>query len=221
MFGSTHPETTLASNGSAPADVALGPYSEPESRLSDRDIRLALIRGGPSLLRDGDCVMEELRCWRGYVRADYLVASERSLSIVEIKSDRDTLSRLAEQTRVYSSIADRVILVVGWALAAQALRAVPWWWEVWLAERPPKGDTRLVLLRDGSHNPDVSPSSLAAMLPVHEARRVALGIGLPPVRRRSDELRRSLVNHLTSAELRAAIVKWLVRISHERHAQLS
>ena len=202
-------------------DVAFGPFAGPASRVTDRDIRIALAGGsGPSLFREG-VAMEEVRCWRGYARADYLIVSAAALSVVELKSDADTLRRLGEQVRVYTAFADRAALVVGWTLAAAALNSIPWWWEVWLAERPPTSVTRLILLREGVPNPGVSTFGLASMLPVNEARKIAVDARLPVRDARSKELRQALAEHLTIEVLRTAVMEWLNRLSVQRISQPS
>jgi hypothetical protein len=199
------------------SEGAFGPFIGRGARVTDADIRIALAGGsGPSTLREGDSAMEEVRCWRGHVRADYLVATPGALSIIEIKSDTDTLRRLGEQVRVYTAFADRVTLVVGWTLAAAALRSIPWWWEVWLAERPPTSNVRLILVREGTRNPDVNPLGLASMLPFDEARKIAVDAGLSVGGARSRQLRQSLADKLTVADLRTAVIEWLNRLSVQR-----
>jgi hypothetical protein len=196
---------------------ALGPFADFESRLSDRDIRQALLAPDSPLSRSQRTLaLEEVRCWRGHVRADYVLVSNDALAVVEVKSDCDSLRRFGEQARVYSAIADRVILVVGWALAANALRAAPRWWEVWLAEKPPVRETRLVPLRDGAPNPALDPSGLVAMLPRAEIRRLAQVAGIRATVSDQRELRRELVAHLSCSDLRLAVHDWLVRLSDGR-----
>lgn len=195
---------------------AEGPFRV-DAPLSDRDIRLALAN---QFLWNGT-VLEEVRCWRGHVRADYVVASSDSLIVIEIKSDRDTLTRLDEQVRVYSAIADRVVLVVGWSLAARALRAVPSWWEVWLAEQPPEGEMCFVPLRDGATNPSLDTLGLASMLPVEEARQVAIRAGLPAARARGSDLRQLLSLNVAVEVLRSAVHDWLRRLGDRRTAQVA
>jgi hypothetical protein len=223
VFGNAVIKSDRATSaGKQALDFAFGPFPGPEARVTDRDIRIALAGGwGPSLLREGGAAMEEVRCWRGYVRADYLVVSPDALSIIEIKSDADTLRRFGEQLRVYSAFADRAALVVGWTLAAAALRSVPWWCEVWLAEKPPASETRLILLREGARNPDVNTYGLASMLPVDEARKIAVDAGLPIQDSRGKEFRQVLAEHLTVADLRTAVMEWLNRLSVQRTSQPS
>lgn len=138
----------------ADCDGAHGPRLWRRDPTSDQEIRTALhaaIRADGSLA--SSVVADEVRLSKGTARADLVVVSGSELWILEIKSDRDSLARLREQSEPYSATADRLTLVVGWKLAAAALRIAPRWWEVWLAERCGLGDLRFVPLRDGGSNP--------------------------------------------------------------------
>ena len=197
---------------------AFGPYPDQDSSLADEEIRQAL----DGLFRVGhvppfDIVVEEVECRRGYVRADYLCVRNDHLAVIEIKSDRDTLSRFDEQVRVYNAIAHRATLVVGWNLAAPALRKVPPWWQVLLAEREAGTVARFVTLRDGGINPDVDSVSLVWMLPLADVRNLAGEIG---VRETSTprQLRERVAQQAPDHALRRAIRNWLARLSAQRHA---
>ncbi len=194
---------------------AFGPYLDSDTRLSDREIRQAL----SGLFRHGglpasDIMVEEVECWRGYVRADYLCVRD-DLAVIEIKSDRDTLSRFDEQVRVYSAIADRVTLVVGWNLAARALRKAPWWWQVLLAEREPDTGARFVTLRDGDGNPDVDAAALVWMLPIADVRSLASRVGVRETIQ-PRQLREHVARHASGHDLREAVRGWLSRLSSRR-----
>jgi hypothetical protein len=193
------------------ASGALGPFRGSDARLSDAEIRAALVVDGAISHHDG-LLMQEVECWRGYVRADYLCVSQGVLSVIEIKSDRDTLRRFPEQVRVYSAVADRVTLVVGWSLAARVLRDAPWWWDVVLAERSTTSAVRFVPLRDGAPNPEVAEQALAAMLPVDDLRRLARASGITD-RLRGRPLRELVATRVSAHDLRAAIGRWLTRLS--------
>lgn len=213
MFGAAPCLPAPAPGGPA---GALGPFRAAGTRLSDREIRAALLlhwAAAPAIA--SAVVLEEVECWRGYVRADYLCVANDELSIVEIKSDRDCLRRFQEQVRVYSAFADRVTLVVGWSLAARALRAAPWWWDVLLAEGD-ESHVRLVPLRDGSPNRSVTSEALAAMLPVTEVRRIARKAGLAPTYRRGRDLRQFVAAQVPSSDLRTEVCLWLARSSQKR-----
>jgi hypothetical protein len=206
MFGnmSTQPALRAVYCGGA-----RGPFRDGGPRLSDADIRAALLSRGFGVLADHATLLEEVECWRGYVRADYVCLSPSALAVVEIKSDRDTLRRFDEQVRVYSAVADRVTVVVGWSLAAQVLRAAPFWWDIVLAEREAISDVRFVPLRDGAQNPAVTAAALVAMLPVAEVRRLARASHVSCGRLRSRDLRQVIANQLSCEELRVVVREWM------------
>ncbi len=196
---------------------AFGPFLGRDTRLSDAEIRAALrLQRGAVRLAEGSLVLEEVECWRGYVRADYLCVFDGALSVIEIKSDRDTLRRFDEQVRVYSAVADRVTLVVGWSLAARALRAAPSWWDVVLAERDEMSHVRFVPLRDGAPNGDVATHALTAMLPMNEVRGIARDAGLVATHLRGRQLRQLVATQVSHRHLRAAVAGWLARLSQQR-----
>ena len=82
----------------------------------------------------------------------------------EIKSDLDSLERLPEQIRIFSSIFDRVTLAVGYRHAYNALKMVPEWWGVKLAEKKEKGAVVLTSARLPHNNPEVDLQAVVALL---------------------------------------------------------
>lgn len=80
--------------------------------------------------------------------ADVVTVSAREVHVYEIKSDVDTLGRLADRVKVrrggrrsvrkgqvaaYSAMADRVTLVVGTVLLEEAIKSIPPWWGILVA----------------------------------------------------------------------------------------
>lgn len=103
-------------------------FSRP--RLCDADIRAALL----SRLRaehstDDSLVIEELGLWQGRARVDIAVING-SLSGFEIKSDRDTLTRLASQQAMYEQCFDAMTIVVGSKHLSSARNVLPRWWGI-------------------------------------------------------------------------------------------
>lgn len=134
------------------------------SGLNDISIRLAL---RSKLLEDhaqepDTVLLEELGLCRGSVRVDIAVVNG-SLSGYEIKSDQDTLRRLATQIEVYGKVLDRATLVVGRRLLTEALDVVPPWWGVLLASRTPNG-LRFRTVRRGRKNPRREARALVELL---------------------------------------------------------
>lgn len=132
--------------------------------LGDADIRLALrARLVARHAREaGTVVIEELGLCRGQVRIDLAVVNGQ-LHGYEIKSDRDSLSRLDRQVAMYSNVLDRATLVVGDRHLAEALQLVPEWWGVLHSRPSPKGP-RFKTLRRGCKNPQRNPRSLVELL---------------------------------------------------------
>jgi len=213
MFGNTE---TSSGQWAAQCGGARGPFRDAGPPLSDGDIRAALLSGGLAALANHNTLLEEVECWRGYVRADYVCLSPNTLTVIEIKSDRDSLRRFDEQVRVYSAMADRVTVVVGWSLAAHVLRAAPFWWDIVLAERETISELRFVPLRDGTHNPGVTATALVAMLPVEEVRGLARASHLTFEGLRGRDLRQLIASEVSCDELRVAVRKWMASRPQQR-----
>ncbi|GAI41256.1 unnamed protein product, partial [marine sediment metagenome] len=132
----------------------------------------------------------------GAARIDLVVVNHQ-LHGYEIKSDLDSLRRLPDQIKAYSSVMDRVTLVVGYRHAYDVLRMVPEWWGVRLAEMK-KGSGTVVLsdARPARNNPKVDMNAVATLLWRNEALAVLEEIGAASgVRsKRRSEIYRRLVN---------------------------
>jgi len=132
--------------------------------LYDSGIRPAL--RSRLLLRHADepdtVLIEELGLCRGQVRVDVAVVNGL-LHGYEIKSDRDNLSRLAVQVKIYGKVLDRATLVVGERHLAEALNIVPAWWGVLYVYATAKG-LRFKTVRRARNNPHRDPHSLVELL---------------------------------------------------------
>lgn len=134
--------------------------------LDDLTIRSAL---RSKLLADhaeeGDtALMEELGLCRGRVRVD-LALVNGSLHGYEIKSDRDTLTRLETQSEIYMKVFDRLTIVVGSKHLSSVGTRLPEWWGILQAIQG--GDGRLVRFRNVRRtklNLQRDPRSLAELL---------------------------------------------------------
>lgn len=137
--------------------------------LSDTDIRPAL---KAHLLAEhmddaGAVLFDELGICRGQVRIDLAVVNG-ILHGFEIKSDRDSLRRLAGQADIYSKVFDRTTLVVGERHLDEALKIIPFWWGVWRVESTCKGP-RFKVARRGTKNVNVDARLLVELLWLDEA----------------------------------------------------
>jgi hypothetical protein len=174
--------------------------------VPDAEIRPALRE---LLLRrhanDADTVLiEELGIRRGSVRVDLAVVNG-SLHGFEIKSDRDTLKRLAGQVELYSQVLDRATLVVGERFAPLATSLVPEWWGILRVSRKRSG-LRFTMLRRSRVNPERNVRVLAELLwsahvlALLEERGAAKGVRGKPRRLLWDRLCESFsVNEIAAA----------------------
>ena len=147
--------------------------------MNDLDIRNVL---RAQLIRryakdDDALVLEEVGIGHGAARIDLVVVNHQ-LHGYEIKSDRDSLERLPDQIQAYSSIMDRVTLVVGYRHAYEALMMVPEWWGVRLAETRRQGGTVVLSgARPARHNPGVDLAAAVALLWRSEALAILQEMG--------------------------------------------
>ncbi|WP_437587348.1 sce7726 family protein [Sorangium sp. So ce1000] len=133
--------------------------------MRDADVRSALHRkvlrehhGQPDTL-----VLDELGLWYGTARVDVAVVNGR-IHGYEIKSERDTLDRLPAQASVYSSVLDRVTLVVGESHASKACSIIPDWWGIKVAHSGPRQAVHFHEERAPAMNPAIDPVAVAALL---------------------------------------------------------
>ena len=147
--------------------------------MNDLDIRKVLMR---ELLdkhaNDSETmIIEELGLKHGRSRIDLAVIND-CMHGYEIKSDRDTLKRLPEQIQIYSSIMDRVTLVVGYRHAYNALKMIPEWWGVKFAEQNNKnGNVVLSEARTPGNNPNIDLITVVSLLWRNEALDILEKIG--------------------------------------------
>lgn len=132
--------------------------------LRDADIRPALRRmlqeleaGSPDYV-----VIEELGLNKGAVRVDVAVVNG-IIHAYEIKSDADSLRRLARQAEHYGRCFDRVSLVLGQKHLELAERAVPPWWEL-LCVTPATDGPEFHTVRAGHQNPAREARALIELL---------------------------------------------------------
>lgn len=110
---------------------------------------------------------EELGICRGQARVDLAVVNG-TIHGYEIKSDRDSLRRLAGQVELYSRVLDYSSLVIGGRHLEEAREIVPSWWGIVRIDRSPK---RLLFkaVRRARKNPGRDPRSLVELLWLDDA----------------------------------------------------
>jgi hypothetical protein len=108
-------------------------------------------------------IVDELGLCGGKVRADLAVVNG-SLKGFEIKSDQDTLKRLAVQASTYNKIFDTVTIIVAHRHLEEIESLVPAWWGIVLAERNGNGSVCLKLRRGEGSNKSLDPFALVQLL---------------------------------------------------------
>jgi hypothetical protein len=113
-------------------------------------------------------IVPELGLWHGAARIDVAVVNGISHGF-EIKSDRDTLSRLDAQMPAYNSIFDKVTLVVGRVHLVQAFQLVPEWWGIETVGVTTDGSVAFNKIREAQDNPRQDVASIVRLLWRNEA----------------------------------------------------
>lgn len=133
--------------------------------MNDMEIRAALQRRvfGRYQTNPQVLILSELGLRHGAARIDFLLVNGM-LHGFEIKSDRDTLSRLLDQRRVFNSTLDRVTLVVGYRHAGEAMNLIPDWWGVKLASKGRRGGIQFSDARSPRNNPSPDIQAVAKLL---------------------------------------------------------
>jgi hypothetical protein len=114
-----------------------------------------------------DLILQEFGCKPA--RIDVAVVNG-SLHGFEIKSDSDSLTRLAGQVEQYCRVFDFVTLICGQKLFSAARKIVPGWWGLRLA-RIENGMVTLTEIRRPKQNASQDEAALARMLWKDEALR--------------------------------------------------
>ena len=113
-------------------------------------------------------VIDELGLDHGRNRVDIAVINGE-LHGYELKSDSDNLLRLPQQSMTYSSIMDKVTLVVGEKHAQEAINIIPDWWGIKIATMNHRGIVNIVTYRRNKKNKDIDPFELSKLIWKEEA----------------------------------------------------
>jgi hypothetical protein len=141
-------------------------------RVNDLDIRLALLTylQRQHAHQPDTLVVEEVNVCRGQSRVDLAVVSQ-GLHGYEIKSQRDSLSRLASQLQDYNCVFDQVTVVIGLKHLSGVLAELPSWCGIILASWE-EGQVVLEPFREARPNLFRNPYSLAQLLWREEALEI-------------------------------------------------
>lgn len=148
------------------------------SHMRDTDIRQAL----DSRLRDqhghesDTLIRHEFGLCAGSRRVDVAVVNGE-ITGYEIKSDEDTLARLAGQAETYGRVLDRAVIVTTARYVEKSMAKLPDWWGVMVA-RTEEDSVVLDKAKHGERNEQVQPFAVAQLLWRDEALQVLRSRGL-------------------------------------------
>jgi hypothetical protein len=164
-------------------------------------------------------VFYELQIPRTYERVDLALIAEDVLHGFELKSERDTLTRLPRQVGAYSRVLDRCSVVVAARHLPRAVAAVPEWWGVTVADQ----NDQLEAIRPSLPNPGpVDRETLVALLWKRDLAAELSRVGMISGRRTGwdghtrEQMRTWLLEKVGLDDLRAAVRRALVLRAHER-----
>ena len=144
--------------------------------MLDPDIRLAL---SPTLrpAHGEGRLLGEVGIWGNTVRIDLARLTPSRLDGYEIKSDGDTLARLATQSSIYGMVCDTLTLVAARRHLDKAAAVLPEWWGL-VEAVPGEGGVGLFPVREPSPNPSTSSERVAGLLWKDEAISALAAAGM-------------------------------------------
>lgn len=159
-------------------------------------VRLAEIAGAHHAL-------DEFWVPRSNERADIAVIG-RTMDGFEIKSERDTLTRLPRQADAYGRLFDRCTAVVAEKHCQRAVELLPTWWGITTVTL--NGCVTFTVVRDAAPNPSIDPHTLVRLLWRDEAMAALVRLGAAPEPRASrGSLWNELLRSATLTQLRDSV----------------
>ncbi|MDI1254134.1 sce7726 family protein [Thermomonas sp.] len=182
-------------------------------RVTEQELRQALATWFTPRLAAGDLLVEEMGIENGTARVDVAQLGS-SLCGFEIKSDFDTLDRLAHQMHAYHRVFDELTIVTTAAFVPQVSLLLAPWWGILQAERTDSGEVSLTQVRPPDFNPRQELESIAALLWRDEAAvilRDNLGAKVA-----SSANRAKLYRQLADLTELATLKKWVIEVLRSR-----
>ncbi|PXW53896.1 hypothetical protein DFO55_111171 [Grimontella sp. AG753] len=121
-------------------------------------------------------IIDEFTMNLGASRADIAVINGL-MHGYELKSQSDNLLRLPTQIEHYSSVMDKVTLVVSECHAESALGMIPKWWGVKIVTKGLRNGIHLQTLRSDKRNPNIDKLSLSMLLWKDELLSILRSLG--------------------------------------------
>jgi hypothetical protein len=134
------------------------PMRDPDIRSELRSQLFAAYGDNPSTL-----ILDELGICSGSARVDMAVVNGE-LKGFEIKSDRDSLTRLPNQSHLYGKVFDTISAVIGPRHLQKVESRAPSWWGIIVANPGADGRLQLEKVRDNKINTEQDPYSLVQLL---------------------------------------------------------
>jgi hypothetical protein len=175
------------------------------SPLTEHAIRTALVSRLRAHAQRRDLIVEELGV--GTARVDLAWINDHLMGF-EIKSDFDTLDRLARQMHAYHSVFDTLTIVTTAAYVHQVEALLPHWWGIWQADADGHGHIVLHERRLATKHDRQNPASLAAMLWRDEAYAFVVEQLGPVVRARATrgELQEIMASQIPLASIHERVL---------------
>ncbi|MCZ8529859.1 sce7726 family protein [Alteromonas sp. PRIM-21] len=144
-------------------------------RFLENDIKALVLEKlkARRILNPGDCVISEFTVDNHTRRTDLLLVRRKDIWAVEIKSEFDSLVRLEEQVKTYSSFFDKVIVVCAQKHTNSVLNISPMNIEVWELNQ----QNHIRIVRRGKIAKVVDKQNLLRLFKVSELRKLAREIG--------------------------------------------
>lgn len=131
--------------------------------LKDADMRIILLNELKKVNDQHDYrIIEEMAVCDGEARVDVAVANGR-LCGYEIKSDADTLDRLAIQQKCYDKTFDKISIVVGEKFKDKIEQHVPEYWGIYVVSKSSRG-CKIKRMRTARLNRNIEVDSLLELL---------------------------------------------------------
>ena len=192
--------------------------NDPQIRSSFHRKKLRRHHATPDTL-----VVDELGLKHGKFRADIAVINGHLIGY-EIKSDDDSLHRLAQQVEAYNAVFDRATAVVGGRHLGGVKKLTPWWWGIMVAMEGQRGAIHFETIRRAALNPSADDFAVAQLLWRAEAEEelVKQGFSGRILRQNRSVLYREIIHVLGPRELRNVVRERLKsRTDWRRPARLS
>jgi hypothetical protein len=165
-------------------------------------------------------VLDELGLQHGRCRADIAVVNGHLVGY-EIKSDDDSLNRLAQQVDAYNAVFDNITAVVGTRHLVGVDRMVPGWWGLMIASKGQRGAVHFETVRRATMNLSSDDFSVAQLLWRSEAEEELVKIGFTGkiLKQNRSTLYKELIKTLGARKLRKVVRQRLKSRTGWRHPE--